>query len=115
MCTTSKQVSKRADDGMHEWLQPVRGKKTKAAKAKAKYADQDEEDKQLAMQFLASAGKQAALTATTCCGVHVCSISASSCCGCDASAQSIIGDTCSYGHACEVGVCIILIISLKYG
>lgn len=38
-------------------LQPVRGKKTKAAKAKAKYADQDEEDRELAMQFLGSAGK----------------------------------------------------------
>lgn len=38
-------------------VQPVRGKKTKAAKAKAKYADQDEEDRELAMQFLASAGK----------------------------------------------------------
>ena len=37
-------------------LQVVRGKKTKAAKAKAKYADQDEEDRELAMQFLASAG-----------------------------------------------------------
>lgn len=37
-------------------VQPVRGKKTKAAKAKAKYGDQDEEDRQLAMQLLASAG-----------------------------------------------------------
>lgn len=37
-------------------VQAVRGKKTKAAKAKAKYADQDEEDRQLAMQLLASAG-----------------------------------------------------------
>ena len=36
--------------------QVVRGKKTKAAKAKAKYADQDEEDRELAMQFLGSAG-----------------------------------------------------------
>ena len=42
----------------------MRGKKTKAAKAKAKYADQDEEDKQLAMQFLGSAGKLATLAAT---------------------------------------------------
>lgn len=42
-------------------LQPVRGKKTKAAKAKAKYADQDEEDRELAMQFLGSAGKLTAL------------------------------------------------------
>ena len=38
-------------------FQAVRGKKTKAAKAKAKYADQDEEDRQLAMQLLASAGR----------------------------------------------------------
>ena len=37
-------------------LQVVRGKKTKAAKAKAKYAGQDAEDRELAMQFLASAG-----------------------------------------------------------
>ena len=37
-------------------MQAVRGKKTKAAKAKAKYGNQDEEDRQLAMEFLASAG-----------------------------------------------------------
>lgn len=36
--------------------QAARGKKTKAAKAKAKYGNQDEEDRQLAMEFLASAG-----------------------------------------------------------
>ena len=47
-------------------LQPVRGKKTKAAKAKAKYADQDEEDRELAMQFLGSAGN---LTALVLCSV----------------------------------------------
>ncbi|KAL0022374.1 hypothetical protein WJX77_005710 [Trebouxia sp. C0004] len=38
--------------------QAVRGKKTKFAKAKAKYADQDEEDRELAMQFLGAAGGQ---------------------------------------------------------
>ena len=38
------------------FFQVVRGKKTKAAKAKVKYAGQDEEDRVLAMQFLASAG-----------------------------------------------------------
>ncbi|KAL0046515.1 hypothetical protein WJX82_002614 [Trebouxia sp. C0006] len=38
--------------------QAVRGKKTKVAKAKAKYADQDEEDRELAMQFLGAAGGQ---------------------------------------------------------
>ena len=47
--------------------QPVRGKKTKAAKAKTKYGDQDEEDRELAMQFLASAGN--ALSRTQCCAV----------------------------------------------
>ena len=41
-------------------LQAVRGKKTKAAKAKAKYADQDEEDRELAMQFFGAAGKSQA-------------------------------------------------------
>lgn len=41
----------------------MRGKKTKAAKAKAKYADQDEEDRELAMQFLASAGKSCVMAA----------------------------------------------------
>jgi hypothetical protein len=41
-------------------LQAVRGKKTKVAKAKAKYADQDEEDRELAMQFLGAAGKSQA-------------------------------------------------------
>lgn len=41
-------------------LQAVRGKKTKVAKAKAKYADQDEEDRELTMQFLGAAGKSQA-------------------------------------------------------
>eukprot|EP00951_Prasinocladus_malaysianus_P038632 scaffold425852_cov19-Prasinocladus_malaysianus.AAC.2 len=36
--------------------QQQRGKKGKAKKIKEKYADQDEEDRQLAMQALASAG-----------------------------------------------------------
>ena len=34
----------------------ARGKRAKARKAKEKYADQDEEDRELAMQFLASSG-----------------------------------------------------------
>ena len=49
-------------------LQTVRGKKTKAAKAKAKYADQDEEDRELAMQFLGSAGKLVSCSVSTPCG-----------------------------------------------
>ena len=37
--------------------QPLaRGKKAKARRAKEKYADQDEEDRELALQVLASAG-----------------------------------------------------------
>ena len=49
-----------ADDKNMTGLQAVRGKKTKVAKAKAKYADQDEEDRELAMQFLGAAGKSQA-------------------------------------------------------
>ena len=55
---TSKQDS--ADDKNMTGLQAVRGKKTKVAKAKAKYANQDEEDRELAMQFLGAAGKSRA-------------------------------------------------------
>ena len=49
-----------ADDENMSGLQAVRGKKTKVAKAKAKYADQDEEDRELTMQFLGAAGKSQA-------------------------------------------------------
>jgi len=47
-------------------LQAVRGKKTKVAKAKAKYADQDEEDRELAMQFLGAAGESQAFVNREC-------------------------------------------------
>lgn len=44
---------------------PARGKRAKARKAKEKYADQDEEDRQLAMQFLASSGGPSELCCAT--------------------------------------------------
>ena len=48
-------------------LQAQRGKAGKLKKAKAKYADQDEDDRELAMAALASAG---GTVCWPCCGQH---------------------------------------------